>query len=233
MSFKRALVLDIDETLVHTRAQYSDEIQEIINLGIFKSEHYPLQMRLYRMALYDTVERPGTGVLTEMWGFTRPHLRESILLWRKYFDYIIVWSAGKARYVYGVCSYIFGDLPKPDLIISDADFTDDDYMQDPDDDRGRSVSVKNIMKFLEQRPDLKSKLPGLTAAGILCLDDRWSTFLMNPDNGVLIPKYQPECTFESLEAPDNSLQQFNTWLQRPEVVACRDYRTLDKTHIFN
>ena len=75
--------------------------------------------------------------------------------------------------------------------------------------------------------------PHMGLHNTLILDDRNSTFEnVNPQNGILIPRYNPNEFVDDLRKHDDALYKFQRWLLKPEVITCNDLRNLDKNNIF-
>ena len=66
------------------------------------------------------------------------------------------------------------------------------------------------------------------------IDDRLYNFELNPDNGILIPPYEPKKSKASLiDDSDPTLKNLQKWFERSEVIEAEDIRTLDKSSIFS
>lgn len=210
----KCLVLDLDETLVHT-LETTDWISK---LGIYSdSKAQILRNRVYKLTLDDVVDELGSGVVSELAGILRPHLRDFIIFAFMYFRIICVWSAGQRKYVHEIVRIIFADLREPNLIFSF-------------DDCKHSERIEKPLEYMFNVPGIDAYM---NARNTFVLDDRFDTFnRVNPQNGIVIPVYNPTFTVEGLHAEENALQQIMMWLCTPEVVECTDVRTLDKSHIF-
>ena len=107
---QHAIILDIDETLVHT----CEDMNQFHSLRIFTDpKMIGLRRRSYVVTLDDVVERRGAGVKTQLWGVTRPHLEEFLIFCFSYYRVVAVWSAGKTKYVQAIVDHIFRDIPEP------------------------------------------------------------------------------------------------------------------------
>ena len=106
------IVLDIDATLVHTHGDDG----EYVNLKLFSDpKMIKHRGRIYTMNLRDVTSPPGTGEELKLYGIYRPWLREFLDFCFKYFDNIVVWSAGKKKYVEKMCELMFTDRKKKPL----------------------------------------------------------------------------------------------------------------------
>jgi len=215
----KCIVLDLDHTLLNTfnNVDFSGYCRLYNDPNTL-----PIRLRLYHYELTDVFTEPGVGVQTSITGIFRPHVETFLQFCLRYFKRVIVWSAGRTRYVEALTDRLFRDLRDPDLIL-----TWDDCVQEPE-----------VIKPLQQIWDLQL---GCTPENTLIVDDTQRTFQQNPDNAILIPPYHvPDPDFENPDvdylapmfAPDFTLLVLITWLMTPEVMTSRDVRVLDKTEIF-
>jgi len=218
---KKCIVLDIDSTMVNTYDDYS----MISKLRLMEDPSLmDVRNRSYFLTLFDVNGKKGKGDMMNLWGVTRPGLRDFLKFCQAYFQHVIVWSAGDYDYVHALCRRLFQGLKYPDAIL-----TRDDCEEKHD------KPVKPLAKIIEMEG-----FNHLTMADIIILDDRTYTFIPNVNNGVLIPEYSPEAksgrSYESkkdqLRREDNALEQFQNWLLRHEVIHCNDVRSLKKDNIF-
>lgn len=214
---QKYIVLDIDATLVHTHGDMDD----FKMLKIYGSdEQLEMRRKLYNMRLIDVSDVPGEGEITDLAGIYRPYLKQFLEFCFDYFDGIVIWSAGKRKYVHKMCEYMF-PLKKQPLLI----FTYDDCEGDEDD-----YIVKPLEK-LYRHPKLKGKL---NETNTFVLDDREETYSFNKRNGILIPEFESDMSVEDIcNHPDGELLKLMTWLNTQEVKNSKDIRKLNKTNIFN
>lgn len=207
-----AIVLDLDETAVHTFRSMDSYSQLEID------KHPDLKSRAYHLVMNDVVTPHGQGRVTTMWGMKRPHINEFLIFCFSYFRVVIVWSAGKYKYVHSVVDNLFGDIIPPHLI-----YTWDDCI------KVDGICDKDLSK-LYNHPELgKYVRPENT----LLIDDKEYSFnKSSPYNGVLIPPYNPNMNLESLRTDDLALLQLQSWFQTPEVMNTKDVRLLNKQQIF-
>lgn len=212
----KCIVLDLDETLVHT----FDDFSSLINLKIFSDPKLlDIRSKSFFAELDDVTERKGTGAVTKIWGVTRPHLREFFIFCFSYFKVVAVWSAGRRRYVEEVINFVTKDIKLPHVI-----FTYDDC----------KVVNKNLTKPLQE---MVNKTPGLdkymNMNNTFIIDDRHSVFFdANPNNGIIIPAYQPVAHIDALRVDDIALTQLMYWFSIPAVKTSTDVKTLSKDGIF-
>lgn len=216
----KCIVLDLDETLVHS---YSD-MESLFKLDVFGNpEMLPIRSRLYKINMDDVVYKKGTGIETKMWGITRPHLKEFLVFCFSYFGKVIVWSAGKKKYVHAITDFIFRDVKRPHAV----------YTYDDCEKTSTGLIVKPLRKMIDNVPGLKEHM---SLKNAYILDDRKTVYSGyegdNPNNGIQIPRYKPQPKIEEFKKDDNRLIELKEWLEKPENVEAEDVRTLDKNNIF-
>jgi len=217
----KCIVLDLDETLVHS----NDNIDQLFKLGIMSNpELIDLRRRTYIISMDDVVYKKGTGVKTVMWGIVRPHVREFLISCFSYFKAVIVWSAGKRKYVDAIVDYLFKDLKRPHVV----------YSYDECERTSNNLIVKPFRKMIANVAGLNKYM---SLENSFMIDDRqtvYSGFVNdNPDNGIQIPAYKPAFTIHDLRSGDIRLKQLMMWFHKPEVVHSRDVRELDKNNVFD
>lgn len=209
----KCIVFDLDETLVHT----FDEYEKYRDLNIQRDPRlFELRRRIYKMRLEDLFQKRGSGVSTDLWGVTRPHVKDLLVFCSSYCKHVGVWSAGQAPYVHAIVDELFRDIKAPDIV-----FTWDDCQRNPD---------GSLEKPLSQ---MFQAFPGMTPQNTIIIDDRPSTFARaNPQNGVVIPAYEPPATVTGMGVDDPTLLQLKMWMSQPEFRQSKDVRLLDKGTIF-
>ena len=214
---KKYIVLDIDATLVHTHG----DMKDFKMLKIYGSdEQIEMRRKLYNMRIIDVSDIPGDGEVTDLAGIYRPYLKEFLEFCHGYFEGVVIWSAGKRKYVHKMCEYMF-PLKKQPVHI----FTYDDCEGDEDD-----FIVKPLEK-LYKLPKLKGKM---NEKNTFVLDDRSETFSLNKRNGIQIPEFESDMSVEDIcNHPDDELLKLMTWLSSDEVKQSKDVRKLNKNDIFN
>lgn len=151
-----AIVLDIDETLVHTLRD--DE----------KLEENGLES--YEFNVIDAATPVGTGVITHIKGCKRNYLDEFLKEALKTFKYVIIWSAGRPKYVREIIKHIFKDIGYPHAIFTFDDCED-----------LNSIIVKPLSKV--------AKILNIDVDDILVVDDREATVAFNKNNAIIIPEF--------------------------------------------
>lgn len=214
----KCIVLDLDETLVHS----NDDIDLLKSLSIMTDPKLiDLRNRTYEISMDDVVYRKGEGIKTEMWGIVRPHVKEFLIACFSYFKVVAVWSAGKKKYVEAIVDFLFKDIKRPHIV----------YSRDECERTTENVLTKPIEKMIKNEPGL-SKYMSLDNTFII--DDRKSVYEgPNPNNGIQIPPYAPDFNIRTMRNDDTALKQLMTWLLRPDVMSSENVRELNKDDIFN
>jgi TFIIF-interacting CTD phosphatase-like protein len=210
-SNKKAIVLDLDETLIAT----ADDMSDLKEFNIlYDPQYYNIRSRLYLLELEDAVDPPGTGVTSNMYGCYRPFVREFLFFCSMYFSKIIIWTAGKERYGKGLATLLFQGLPGPHDVLT---------WEDCHIEEDTKLVVKPLTKLYERHPDLNP-------TNTMVVDDRLTTFeKYNPHNAIHIPGYIPRFTPDYIENdPDRALRDLIFYLARKEVKEADDIRHLQK-----
>ena len=218
----KCIVLDLDETLVHTHAEKETDTMELFySLNLFNNADYmDIRKRCYKITMDDVLHKRGEGAKNEMWGVFRPHVKEFLHFCFNYFKIVIVWSAGRKNYVEQIVDKLFLGLRRPHIIYT---FDDLEELKD-------KTLIKPLNKLITTYPGL-NKYMGLHNS--LIIDDRTSVFQVpNPNNGIVIPAYHPSFRIEELRKPDSRLLELMNWLQKPDVMQSTDVRHLKKNDIF-
>lgn len=210
---RQNIVLDIDETLLHTYIDAAGwyEVQPLANPDL-----YPIRDRIYHKRLMDVGEKTGSGDLWEFWGILRPHVHAFLDYCLDRFEHVIIWSAGQPEYVRYVTDALFHLKRRdPRLILSW-----DHCRVDPG-----SQSYDKPLEILHKYDS------AITLQNTFLVDDRMDNYLKsNPFNGILIPPFEPQVT--ELLAKDNALLTLRNYFERPDVKAAKDVRQLDKTIVW-
>jgi TFIIF-interacting CTD phosphatase-like protein len=148
-----------------------------------------------------------------IWGVRRPYLDQFLAFAGTYFERIVVWSAGEKQYVVQVVKELFRDHRQPDLILTRGDCMGDTT------DYHKPLSL------------LKKRMPDLDLRLVIAIDDRRDNFRDNPDNGIVIPRFDPTVV-NSFVHQDHHLAHIINWLMSPSVLASQDFTSLDKKRIF-
>ncbi len=221
MKSSKNLLLDLDETLVHTYGEL-EKFDDILDYNLaLKSKPY----------IVNTPYLDGDIIIhNKMWGTTRPWMSEFLLECFKNFNKVIIWSAGTDRYVRETLKIIMSHLPEPHAIFTREACLNDKYN-----------FTKPIEYLSKQAPEL-----GLTLKNTIIIDDRFANFSHNPNNGILIPQYRPitikrakgksyeEKKKKAIDNHNNDihLKSLNNWIQSSGVLTTEDVRSIDKSNIF-
>lgn len=212
----KCIVLDLDETLVYTAEDFDD----LAALGIMKDPTLAgLRKRTYRLALDDIGEKRGAGVRYDLWGITRPWVKDFLVFCFSYFKIVAVWTAGQKSYADEIVDFLFRDIRPPHAVFSRDEIVEID-----------GSGTKPLTKLIKSTPVLRRHM---ALTNTFSLDDNAYTYeRVNPGNGVLIPHYSPPPNISALTADETSLLQLKYWLLQPNVMNASDVRLLDKEHIF-
>lgn len=180
-----SIVLDIDETLVHTEEDMETFDAELKSDPILVED------------LYDVHLDQGEY---RMWGTKRPHLDEFLLFCFSYFKNVCVWSAGHTDYVHAIVRKIFSSFREPDVIYTFDDCTETD----------EGYWIKPLQKFFD---DPKVKKKGILKEKTFIIDDRDYTFERNKENGIMIPEYAPN-NKDHLQNDEDSLLRLKCWFMK-------------------
>lgn len=203
---KHGIVLDIDETLVHT---FTD-INKAFEFGVF--EDPVLRSRAFYIELTDVSAEKGIGEKSRLWGVVRPHAEEFLQFCFSFFKVVGVWSAGKKEYVESVVELLFRDICPPNFVYT----FDDCHKEGP-------VYSKPLEKLFRE-----TNLGDYVSPGhVFFLDDRADVCKYNPLNAVILPPYIPQSLCEIMR-DDDTLLRLISWFMQPGVWYCDDVRKLRK-----
>lgn len=205
------IVLDLDSTIVHTSSDLDDYYKSMmIPNPNNDSVHRVIPFKLESKNI-DPNER-------EMWTVLRPYTKEFLEFCTRYFNKIIIFTAGQEEYAHKIKNILEEALGNKfaDVVYSY------NYCYMPNKKTiHKPISIfKNNVHLLD-----------VTEENTFALDDRHDTFHYNKDNGILIPPYEPE--LNDIHREDHALLQLMGWLSLPEVLNCSDVRLLEKKDIFN
>ena len=226
----KIVILDMDETLVHT---IEDQEYKILgDIKLFedaKNQKYRNRVIVYK--LEDILTSTGQGYDTHMWSILRPGLGDFLKFCCRYFKHVIIWSAGLEDYVVEVITTIFDPLSgicKPAKTWTRKKCESVKLTEDCEfGDKGDEIDSKPISKLAEKFPKL-----GISLKNTWIVDDRKDNFYCNPANGILIPAYRPTPTILGISRKDKRLKELTDWWNSEEVRNSTDVSTLDTTKIF-
>jgi len=154
----------------------------------------------------------------DFWGVKRPHLDSFIRFAERYFEKIIVWSAGTKDYVSKIVDFIFRDHDQPYAILN----RDDVVYIDGTDDYHKPIS------------EIERNYPGLISNRDLTVfvDDKLDNGRNNIGNFINIPAFRPSIS-KGFTSDDRCLLDLMNWLMTKEVLDATNIGKLDKTNIFS
>lgn len=203
------LVLDIDSTMVKTYKKMA----KFYVLDFYNNQDLMVdRKRIYRTTIYDT-STVGSPDITEIWGVKRPGLMRFLRFASEYFNNIFIWTSGLEQYAREIRDILFKDLPPPRAILS-QDFC----LQRENDD-----FYKPLSKLYKVYGHF-----GVNAKNTIMIDDLNENMGDNPDNGIVIPAYDPKADLEEIRSPDNALEIIQNWLETDEVRDAADIRKVKK-----
>jgi TFIIF-interacting CTD phosphatase-like protein len=209
-----SLVLDLDETLLHTYTNKSkNKILKLLKDPLYIEEKY----RFYELNLIDPVSNAGDGEEYACWGTFRPDLDIFLTFSKKYFKNVNIWTAGKRVYAHDIATTIQEN-------VSDISFNVI-YTYDECKDQ-ENCTYKDLKKMSKYNPEIG------TMDKIFVIDDKEESYELNPDNGILIPPYSPEPNVKEFIEKDNTFKDLIKFFQSEEVMGSSDVRTIDKSNIF-
>jgi len=209
MQSAQTVVLDMDETLIHTFQDLTEEEEAKL-----KSAPH-LKLRLYTVETRDVLETRGSGIVEEMLAIERPYVNQFLRFCSKRFNKVYIWSAGQKDYVHKHVRR----LSRSSNVNTVYTF-DDCAVQDKP--AGNGLIHKPLEKF------------GLDPRTTFIVDDRETAYLENPKNGIAIPRYNPslQTLMDENKAvgtnQDMSLVRLMSYFIRPDVIHAKDVRSLRK-----
>uniref|UniRef100_A0A6C0JUU0 FCP1 homology domain-containing protein n=1 Tax=viral metagenome TaxID=1070528 RepID=A0A6C0JUU0_9ZZZZ len=181
----RVLVVDIDETLVHTFGDDSISDQDVRGLC------QKIRDRLYKQVVQP--EKLSSQPII-IYGLIRQGAHDFIKWGQQTFDYFVVWSAGTRDYVEKMVQVLFSRGKAPDLILTRDD------LEGPISDYRKQLSVvKDILglKNLEQ---------------LVIIDDNKVATSCNEYNRILIPPFESDSLKELCDKEDKELYRVRDFI---------------------
>jgi len=196
------LVLDLDETLVHTFAP--DD-----NFHSFMNDLTPEQKkRVYK------IEFPGGEIL---WGYIRPGLEEFLRIAFEEFESVAVWSAGTEFYVHEIVKLLFKQQP-PKFIMSRNDCNELKI--------ARATPESSHACRFKPLEIIYKRYPDHNESNTIIADDRKDICKLNCINNVQIPEFMVNSKNYDIILDDTSLTTLAKWFQSKEFHDAPDVRTL-------
>jgi len=200
------IILDIDECLIHVFEiskfpQVAETVKEMC------AKNPMLRRRKFNMILDDG---------EEFIAIKRPHLDKFLNFIFRYFEHVIIWSAGRKDYVQKVVEHLLKyDHQYPDLVFSRDEAT---YVDNKD-------YHKPISTIQLKHPEL------VDYKNTLFVDDKEDNFRNFPRNGIAIPRFDSD-EDNPYDEKDDMLMRLVDWLMSPSVISSKDVRNLKKENIF-
>ena len=209
---KKCVVLDLDNTLL---CSFSTNKIPLPTQALTDPKLIGLRGRLYSGTVMteEKIPRPS-----EYWGVKRPHLEEFLDFCFQYFEIVAVWTAGITSYAKAICKVIFGTR-QPHVIFSQSQTVFDEL----------GDSYKPLTKMIDSNPALTRMM---SLANTVIVDDNITNFFYNTENGILIPKYEPNPTIADLTADDDELTKIKAWFLMSEVIDATNVTELVKANLF-
>lgn len=206
---EQTVVFDVDNTLLHC-------VQEAELESIFR-----LRPDLRENVIPVIAQDQSDGTVRGL-AIVRPGVLTKLIPYcRRRFRNVGIWSAGMPHYVLAM-SKIFQK-------VGVDHFTAEDFLLDRYDCSagidGKEAGTKHLLKLYNQRPTIRPE-------STFIVDDRATSFHLDPQNGIYIPAFNRMTTLESLSQPDDAFDRLIAWWELPEVKNATDVRTLDKSRIF-
>lgn len=211
----KCIVLDMDETMVHTfdGEQYKNQLLALLNTP----EMFKHRKRLY----WQNINEDGDK--QEIIGIMRPYLDEFLVYCLQTFKTVIVWSAGTKEYVNEVVRNIFRDIGSPDYILT----RDDSEIKK--DKKDKIISLKkNLSLIVDKINDIKL----VNMNNILLIDDN-QDYVNSLEHGNYIRavEYRPDDIDMENINDDKFLSQLITFFKSKEFQNCENIKILDKNSV--
>jgi hypothetical protein len=208
---KKNLILDMDETLLHCMVDIDTEGLAILqNLVALHDRVYPIITR-------DIFSPRGSDKENLMFAVERPYLQPFLQYINAHFDNVIIWSAGQRDYVYENIAHITRWTNAVSAVYHYED-----------------CAVREDGTLTKPLAKIMADIPGLTLKNTFIVDDRETAFILeNPNNGILIPAYEPSPNdlvryVKKTSDPCCALLELIRYFERPGVLTTSDVTTLNK-----
>lgn len=190
------LVLDLDETLVHT---FDDKD----GLADFVNYLTPEQRKRIYM-----IEFPGGE---SMWGYIRPYAEEFLRVAFNEFESVGVWSAGTQYYVANIVQVVFKDQ-SPKFVMSR--------------NQCNELKIKNEEVPCRYKPleVIYSMHADHTSKNTVIVDDRHDICELNCMNNIRIPEFNMNNFNNPAMVNDITLLTLAKWFQDPQFRDAKDVR---------
>lgn len=190
------LVLDLDETLVHTFDE-KDGLAEFVN---YLTEDQ--RKRIYM------IEFPGGDT---MWGYVRPYAEEFLKVAFNEFDSVGVWSAGTQYYVANIVQVVFKDQT-PKFVMSRNQCNE------------LKIKSEEIPCRYKPLDIIYRNNPTHKPTNTVIVDDRHDVCSLNCMNNIRIPEFNMNNFNNEMMVNDTTLLTLAKWFQSPEFRDATDVR---------
>ncbi len=206
------IVLDVDETLVHT----FESLHDLLHIDVSNTYYKKIKRRSYNFVYRTYSENVANPSFNRLVGIKRPFLDEFITFCFNYFKYVIVWSAGEDSYVRSICRQIFKDR-KPYAILTRNKCAGDKY--------------NKPLSILFNDPLFRNSI---TERNTIIVDDKYESVSSNINNAIIIPPYIPTIN-DLVDGNDDDVYLLNliTWLQNYKVLTNTDITHISKSSVFD
>lgn len=201
---KQCLVLDIDETLVHTYVDGEALPDNLRDAPEIKANYY------------EVVTKEG-----RYWGIKRPYLCEFLDFAQEHFAEVAFWSAGKETYVNEVVRAM--NCSKAPTFVLNYDHCD----QVHDEYTSREGVVSYTQRLWKPLELVFDAYPQFNRYNTWVLDDRRDYAAENLLNWLEIPPFRPSLK-KLMAVDDDYLWRLMQWFQRPEVKHSRNVLEVNK-----
>jgi hypothetical protein len=201
--YPQCLVLDIDETLAHTRSSSEKATDEI--------KAHP--------DYYTVSTREGI-----FWGTKRPHLDEFLAYCNTRFEAVGFWSAGKEGYVNEMVRVMAPPFT-PSFVMN---FNHCDQI--PEEHVNETGAVSYNHELRKPLNTVFDKHPVFTRYNTFIVDDRFDYAKSNLLNWIIIPPYSPPLK-KILPPEDDYLLRLIDWFERTEVKDTPNVLEIDKNWV--
>lgn len=194
----KRLVLDLDETLVHSFAPKDNFLSFAEDLTDEQRK------RVYAL------DFPGGETL---FGYIRPGAENLIKTAFDEFESVAIWSAGTEFYVHEVVKLLFKDEP-PLFVMTRNDCNE------------LKINRNELACRYKPLEIIYKKYPGHNEANTLIVDDRIDISKLNCLNSIQIPEFNLTSNNSMSLLNDTSLEVLSSWFQTSEFRNTSDVRTL-------
>lgn len=204
------IVLDIDETLVHS-------YDNLVSYDYFFTNHRKKFSEFHYSKKIKKLDISGMEDPEDMWTVKRPYVDEFINYVTEVFDYVIIWSAGQKRYVDEIVDFLFTDR-MPDAVYSRDFLKTNPY----------GNTTKPLSKIYKTFGDLNEK-------NTILVDNLPSNFSKQDlGNCIQIHDFEPDVKslVDDSYNNDTCLRDLCNWFDSIFYRRVKDIRHVDKTNIF-